>query len=440
MKSLEAVRKHAFWLLDFFKGNNIRKHYQDIGLVLNHASSIEATRRREYHLSAILRHAAATTRFYKSMKDGAALMDFPVINKSIVRESLDAFISSKYEKSKLVSVVTSGSTGTPFQVYHDPNKRRRNSADAMFFAQLAGYELGNRLIYLKIFVKEKMKTPVRYWMENTIPVDVISLNDVQLEGLVRRMENDKSTYAIIGYSSALEQVCKYLDRSRHGAVNADCRAVIAIAEMLNDYTKETMQKYFRAPVVSRYSNLENGIMAQQENALSGRYLINTASYVVEILKTDADEPADPGQTGRIVVSDLFNYGMPLIRYDTGDIGALTWDSSMPGNSYLAKVEGRKLDLLYDTKGNLVSSYIVYKNMWQYTEIIQYQIVQEGPKEYTLRINAGESFTRETKLVNEFKEYLGEDAVFTVEHVAEIPLLSSGKRRMIVNKCPRVHVG
>ena len=436
MKLFETLRKHAFWLLDFIRGSKIRKHYKNIILVLNHASSSEASQRQETDLSAILRHATATTQFYKSVKVGAALKDFPVINKSVVRESLDAFISSKFDKSKLIPVVTSGSTGTPFQVYHDKNKRMRNSADALFYAQWAGYELGDRLIYMKIFVKEKMKSPFKYWMENTIPVDVIQLNGMQLEELVRKMENNKSTYAIIGYSSALELACKYLERSQHGVVNTDCRAVIAIAETLNDYTKETMQKYFRAPVVSRYSNLENGIIAQQETCGSGRYLINTASYVVEILNIDSDEPVAPGQTGRIVVTDLFNYGTPLIRYDTGDIGAITLDPRMRGNVYLAKVEGRQLDLLYDTKGNLVSSYIVYKNMWQYTEIIQYQIVQEGPKEYTMKINSGGTFTREMKMIKEFKEYLGEDARFTVVHVSEIPLLSSGKRRMIVNQCPR----
>jgi phenylacetate-CoA ligase len=432
MRLLEISRKYAFWLLDFLKGGKVRKHYRDIMLVLNHASSNEASQRQGKNLSAILRHAVTTTQFYKQKNGYRSLNDFAVINKSIVRESFDSFISSGFDKSELISVVTSGSTGTPFKVYHDKNKKLRNSADTIFFAQMAGYDLGYKLVYMKIFVKDKMKNPVSYWMENTIPVDVIRLNETQIEGLLRRMENNKSTYTIIGYSSALELVCKYLEKKKYGGVNANVKSVIAMSETLNDYTKETMQKYFSALVVSRYSNLENGIIAQQETAGSGRYLINTASYVVEILKMDSDEQAEPRQTGRIVVTDLFNYGMPLIRYDTGDIGAISQDSGKKRNMYLANVEGRKLDMLYDTKGNLVSSYMVYKNMWQFTEIIQYQLIQEGRKEYTLKINADGTFTKEAKIIKEFKEYLGKDAVFTVEYVSEIPLLSSGKRKMIVN--------
>jgi len=432
MKLLETVRKYAFWVFDFLRESKVRKHYREIVLEINDASSNKAVQRREKNLADILNHAVKTTQFYKNKNGFKSLGGFPVINKSIVRGAFDSFVSGEFERSELIPIVTSGSTGTPFKVFHDKRKKLRNSADAIFFAQMAGYTLGDRIIYMKIFVKEKMKDPVRYWMENTIPIDVIRMDDAQSEDIIRQMEVRKCTYSIVGYASALELVCKYLEKKNYGRVKADVRSVIAISEALNDYTKEALQKYFGAPVVSRYSNLENGIIAQQETDGSGRYTINTASYVVEILKMDSDDQADPGEKGRIVVSDLFNYGMPLIRYDTGDIGALSLDSRKTGNMYLARVEGRKLDLLYDTKGNIVSSYIVYKNMWQYTEIKQYQLIQKGPREYIFKINCDGPFTRERKLIDEFKAYLGDDANFEVEYVSEIPLLSSGKRRFVVN--------
>jgi phenylacetate-CoA ligase len=208
--------------------------------------------------------------------------------------------------------------------------------------------------------------------------------------------------------------------------------VIAISETLNDYTKNSIRKNFNTSIVSRYSNLENGIIAQQEISGSEKYLINTASYIVEILQLDNDKQGEPGETGRIVITDLFNFGMPLIRYDTGDIGTLYQDSKMPNNMYLEKIEGRKLDMLFDTRGNIVSSYIMYKNMWQYTDIIQYQLIQEDEKTYTFKINADKNFNNLDKIIKEFKIYLGQDAVIVPEYVSEIPLLSSGKRKIIVN--------
>lgn len=71
-------------------------------------------------------------------------------------------------------------------------------------------------------------------------------------------------------------------------------------------------------------------------------------------------------------------------------------------------------------------------MWQYTEIIQYQLIQEGRKEYTIKINVNSTFSREARLIQEFKTYLGEDAVIIIKYVSEIPLLSSGKRKFVVN--------
>jgi phenylacetate-CoA ligase len=223
-----------------------------------------------------------------------------------------------------------------------------------------------------------------------------------------------------------------LEKNESNKVLTDVKSIISMSESLNNYTRETLQKYFGIPVVSRYSNLENGIIAQQETDNTDRYLINTGSYIIEILDMECDNYSKPNQPGRIVVTDLFNYALPMIRYDTGDVGTISEDPNRPGNLFLSTVEGRKLDLLYDTKGNLVSSYIVYKNMWQYTEILQYQLIQEGKKEYVFRINTDTKFNREEKLINEFKTYLGRDADFRIEYVSEIPLLASGKRKKIVN--------
>jgi len=432
MKLLETIRKYTFWMFDFLKGGKVRKHYRDIVFEIRDASSDKAVQRREKDLSDFLNHAVSTTQFYKDKKGFSSLADFSVINKSVVRGAFDSFLSGKFERSKLIPVVTSGSTGTPFKVFHDRNKRLRNSADALVFVQMTGYILGERLIYMKVWFDQNMKTPFNFWRENMMPVNVTKLDDAQIKGLLSQMEDDNCTYTIVGYSSALELVCKYLDKNNYGRVKADVKSVIAMSETLSDYTKETMRKYFGAPVVSRYSNLENGIIAQQETTGSGRYLINTASYVVEVLKMDSDEQAEPGETGRIVVTDLFNYGMPLIRYDTGDIGALSQDSKTTGNMYLAKVEGRMLDILFDTKGNLVSSYIITGLMWQYTDVIQYQLIQEGPKKYTMRIHTNETFMKKAQLIEQCKTYLGQDAIFAIELVSEIPLLSSVKRNFIVN--------
>lgn len=433
---LENLRNTALWAADALKGRRLRRHYDEITILLESTDERTVNVKINRSLDSLLEHSVITVPFYNSF-NGSKLEAYPVVNKSVIRASADSFLSSSYNGEELYQAITSGSTGTPFKIFQDRNKKLRNYADTLYFAGLAGYRTGHRLVYLKIWVKEKMKNILAYRLQNIVPVDVIRFNEREVEALINRMEKDRSTFGLLGYSSALELICRYLDRTGHGPVKAEVKSIIAISETLNDNTRESLEKYFGVPAVSRYSNLENGIIAQQIPGQGSRYLVNSASYHVEILKMDSDEPAAEGEPGRIVVTDLFNYAMPMIRYDTGDIGSMVHDENFPWRKYLNHVEGRRLDLLYDTGGNLVSSYIVYKNMWQYTEIEQYQLIQEDKKRYTIKINCREPFTREQKLIEEFKSYLGQDADFRIEYVTEIPLLSSGKRKKIVNNYTKV---
>jgi phenylacetate-CoA ligase len=427
----EKGREKIFWLFDKLQGAAVKRHYADIAMLLQgHQEAGEHL--KEQKLFSLLKHTVATVPYYKGDSNFNSLSDFPVVSKTIIRENFALFTSSAFAKEQQIPTVTSGSTGTPFKVLHHADKKKRNSADTMYFAQMAGYNIGDRLMYMKIWSANNKKATLPGLMQNMEPVDVITFNDKEVASLISKMENDRSTFAFLGYSSALELICQWLERKNHGKVKAKLASAISMSETLNDYTKTTIEKYFGVPVYSRYSNLENGILAQQVPGSGNKYLINTASYVVEIVKIDSDEAAAPGELGRIVVTDLYNYAMPMIRYDTGDIGILSNEKDANGNSYLDVVEGRKLDLLYATDGTLVSSYIVYKNMWQYTEILQYQLVQYGPQDYLFKINMEGSFTKEEKLIKEFKQYLGNNANFTVEYVDEIPLLASGKRKKIAN--------
>jgi len=89
-----------------------------------------------------------------------------------------------------------------------------------------------------------------------------------------------------------------------------------------------------------------------------------AGVVVEILALNRDQPAEPGEIGRIVVTDLHNRAMPIIRYDTGDVGAFaTTSDGAPDPDRLAIVEGRRLDRIYAADGHPVSSFIFYKAIW-----------------------------------------------------------------------------
>jgi phenylacetate-CoA ligase len=421
------LRNVVFHLLDHLKGGKVNKHYKDIKIKL------ASTSKQENQLLNLLSHAVVSTNFY-SHYDPTDLSSFPVINKTVIKSKTGDFISKEHNQNELISVITSGSTGTPFQVFHDINKKNRNSADTLYFSQLGGYTLGNRLFYLKIWAQEKMASPFHYFLKNIVPVDVVKLDDKRIIDLIYQIKEYKGRVSMLGYVSAFESLCKYLDRNNYPPQFIKVESIITMSESLDDYTKDRLEYYFGVKPLSRYSNLENGILAQQTNVDDHKYLINTASYKVEILNIKDDNPVGFGKTGRIVVTDLYNYAMPMIRYDTGDYGVFSNDSDNKGNLFLEKVEGRKLDVLYDVDGQMVSSYIMYKNMWKYMEIDQYQLIQKDSNSYLFKISivGNKPFKHKEKLKKEFLQYLGHTANFDIEYVDEIPLLDSGKRRKVVN--------
>ena len=428
MYLLELLRNKVFWWSDYLKGNKITFHYNDIKSILDDYSLPSSKNKSANNLKKLIKHAVSTVSFYKE-NGGMVIEEFPVINKNIIRENINNFKSSEYVGKPFVSMTTSGSTGTPFTVLQDINKKNRNLADTLYFAEKGGYHIGEKLGYLKIWSSSNKKAKKQLVMQNIIPVDVLNLDDDAVKEFLDGILKDKATFNMLGYSSAYDVICDYMDRKNYPQPFYHANSIISMSETLEDFTKERLGKYFSTKPVSRYSNLENGIIAQQCKEENTEYHINSASYYIEILDMNEDKPVAPGEEGRIVVTDLFNFFMPMLRYDTGDIGILGNSSKCSWNSpVLTKVEGRKLDLIFKTNGERVSSYIVYKNMWQYTELKQYQLIQYDNGKYLMKINTDDEFTRSEQLINEFKFYLGEDADFKIEVVDEIPLLNSGKRK------------
>src|SRR5690606_11714438 len=128
-KLLEKSRKIGFWTFDYLKGSPIKNHYKDISTILESPYSEDSIQKRNRHLNNVLEHAKEMVPFYKKNSNGLRLEDFPVINKSTVRNNYDSFKSIKFSESNNTPVVTSGSTVTPFKLFHDQNKRNRSTAD-----------------------------------------------------------------------------------------------------------------------------------------------------------------------------------------------------------------------------------------------------------------------------------------------------------------------
>ncbi|WP_136479790.1 phenylacetate--CoA ligase family protein [Cognatitamlana onchidii] len=432
MSTLNKLRNYSFWFLDFLKGGGaIKEHYKEIESILLKPNSPDSLRKREQNLNALLKHATTTTKFYYDFSGYNSIQDFPIIKKTVIQDNFDTFKSKTYLSTKSYKVSTSGSTGVPFFLYQNINKRNRNTADVIYFSKSADYIIGNQLFELEVWRKHNKKGKLKSLLQNVSQFDVTRLSNFRVKQFLHLLKQSNQEKSILGFSSALESICLYLDKHKASVSNFNIKSIIANSEYLNSYTKNSLKKHFKAPVFSRYSSEEIGIIAQQTLDSPDHFKVNHASYYVELLKIDRDEPATPGEYGRLVVTDLFNYNMPVIRYDTGDVAKslVTTDNVLVFES----IEGRKMDLIYDTEGQLVSSFLVYTKFYPfYTLLKQYQFIQKGKKDYLIKLNIHDEFPFEPELIKSIKIDFGDDANVEIEYVDEIPPLASGKRKKVIN--------
>lgn len=421
------MRGKVFFLIDRLQKGSIKAHLKDL-VDFDNLLEEELIEAKKLRLRKITNYAKNNCEFYKEYDN---LESFPIINKEIIKKNTKSFLSKEYPLDKLIPAITSGSTGTPFKVYHDKNKKIRNSADTIHFARKANYNIGEPLFYLKIWNQHNRKSWFMLRAQNIYPINVFDLSSKGIQKCINQWNQSRNSIAILGYASAIVEIAKFLSKNKKQK-KFSCHSIITMSEGLDMKSREFVQKIFDCPVYGRYSNVENGIIAQNFDC-GNSFVINSASYKIEIFKLDSDQLEEDGEIGRIIITDYFNYGMPLIRYDTGDIGALR---KIKTNNkiieVLESIEGRRMDAIYDTSGNLLSSFIITNGMWNYPEINQYQFIQVSQTSYMFKININTKFEREEELIKQFKEYLGSDAEIYVEYVNEIPLLSSGKRKKVVN--------
>ena len=433
MKQLaEELRNKIFWSLDALKGGKLIAHYRDIAQILENYDTPESQKRRANLLKQLLKHASGTTEFYKEYKNIQNLEDFPVIDKCIIRDNFDAFQSTEYIDKSKQKVSTSGSSGTPFMVYQNSNKVIRNRADTIYLQGIVGFKIGYRLYYIRQWLEKYRLNNLTRRMRNIEMVNVADFSDNYLEKLIANLRKDTSTKVLLSYSSALREICNYLERVSAKPIETNISSIIAMAEGLSDDTRDKLIKYFNTDVYLRYSNQENGILSLQLSKINNSLQINWASYYIEILHPEKDIPVEYGELGRVVVTDLFNYCTPFIRYDTGDFAIMTQDDGFfKGSPVFLRVEGRKMDIIYNTQGLVVSGYNIH-HLESYPDIKQFQFVQEDRAKYYIKLVTENRLKSEEIIINHFKTFLGTDASIEIVYVEEIKQLASGKRRLIIN--------
>ena len=428
------LRWDAFFMLDALKGGPVGRYYENIRHAYYYGSSIEE---QQAKIRSLIGHAVTTTPFYGNLDPDTPLEKMPVITKKTVTDDYDAFSSFLFKDAPDNRIMyTSGSTGTPFHVVQDKNKIRHNTAASIFLGTAAGYYIGMKTAFIRMWVGDHApKSRLSQIAENLLPIDCSNMDEAAAGDILKTLQK-KKVEILIGYASVLGELSRYIDNHMIDTGRFSIRAVIPVSETMPFPVRERISEQFGCPVRSWYSNEENGIMGIQSRS-SNAYYIDSESYHYEILKMDSDEPAEDGELGRLVITDLYNYATPLIRYANGDT-AIGHTSVKNGRFHFVidELYGRESDVVYDTKGRSVSPFVLYNGFSVIKGLRQYRFIQEDEKSYRLVVCGDEEVLDKEDLLKRLRPYFGEDGEYEVEFVDSIPLLKSGKTRNIENRWDR----
>jgi phenylacetate-CoA ligase len=181
-------------------------------------------------------------------------------------------------------------------------------------------------------------------------------------------------------------VARQVDRLGTTPPNAPVCAVTT-SDMLTEHAADRIGHAFGVPVHSWYgSNEMNGFVA---GTLPGtrRYAINPLLVYPEVLD-DRGDPAAPGETGRLVLTDLNNLVMPFIRYETGDL-AVASGETVGGFRLMEDLAGRDSEVLRLPSGRIVSGATLGAALFVTRDFVDevgaYQCAKVGPNELELRV-------------------------------------------------------
>lgn len=173
-------------------------------------------------------------------------------------------------------------------------------------------------------------------------------------------------------------------RSREtGKVPPGLRACLLISEPVPDSLRELAREHWRVPLIDMYSCTEFGALALQCPA-HAHYHVQSESAYVEILREDG-QPCEPGETGRVVVSTLHNFAMPLIRYDLGDYAELGPPCPCGrGLPVLKRIAGRERNMAVDPDGRRFWPSLPADIFLDVAPLRGIQLVQNAPGQIDVR--------------------------------------------------------
>lgn len=327
----------------------------------------------------LVKHAYETVPFYRSLfgkrkllpKDIQGIKDLhklPILTKKMVREAGMSLLSTNYERKDLLKEHTSGSTGKPLTIY-----RTRKSEALAVASKLRVYMANNYKLWQKT-AKIELTPPKKKFFHK---LGMHRLYDVPFtSSLPRQTSILKEVQAEVfqAIPSRLESLGDYVEEQK--ITFPKPKLIFSASETLSEQSRRQITKAFGVQPIDMYGSTENKEIAWECPAHEGLHISEDLLHVEVIPHKFFPKNK---RCGRIVVTDFTNPAMPLLRYDTEDIGILRRKRCSCGRTFalLEKIIGRVNQFIILPSGKkLPGNIFVWSLMKNVKGVTHYKLVQK----------------------------------------------------------------
>ncbi|MGE0388201.1 MAG: phenylacetate--CoA ligase family protein [Gammaproteobacteria bacterium] len=347
-------------------------------------------------LAAVLEHAARTVPWYRHRFAAAGVepggdwddvrwRSLPLLTRTDLQDAHAELRSRAVPAGhgRTLRTQTSGSTGEPVQVCVTDIGQLYWRALTLRDHQWHRRDLGAKLCAIRVTDPGVADGPDGLqragWgaatdaVYRTGPMALLDLStDIAVQA--RWLEREDPVY-LLSYPSNLDALADVF--AGGGRPLPNLRGIRTVGEQLNGDVRARVESAFGAPIVDSYSTQEVGYVALQCPSGSGLYHVQSEALRVEVLREDG-EPCMPGEIGRVVVSTLHNFAMPLIRYDLRDYAEVGAPCSCGrGLPSIARILGRRRNMLVLPDGSRRWPLVGFARYRHVAPVRQYQIVQRS---------------------------------------------------------------
>ncbi|MFC1925771.1 phenylacetate--CoA ligase family protein [Chloroflexota bacterium] len=361
----------------------------------------------------------------------------PVLTKRDIQDNL---VHLRDTKVKSKPNHTGGSTGFPLTFYQDRNYWNHNFGDKIRTYRMCSYEVGDRVVFLwgSDYDSRQHKGVLPRLFDrlfrNMIWINTFDITEQTLYQKTLEIAKFKPKI-IIGYTSSLFMLANLVREK--GIAGIRPQGIQSSAEILTADIRETIESTFNCKVFDRYGCREMGNVAHECSEHSGLHIL-AENNLVEFL-SDTGETVEAGEQGNIVVTNLNNYAMPLIRYQVDDIGVPTDNRCLCGRGLplMEVVKGRSSDAIQSPSGKVLHGEFFTHLFYNIEGVRQFQVVQETIELLRIRIVPAGNFSTESLDYLRDVIHKHADESFTIEFdiCQEIETSSSGKYRFTISNIP-----